>query len=291
MSKTQHPDMEQLIGYVDAPQGGSDRTVALHLARCNECRVHVSNFMRLQQRVKSLAALKTTSSDGVLRAEDERAIVGNHLSNEHITYLKNDKQRLRAALYLSSQVNAINTVNSVKSNTSPPTSPQIKRFTHWWEKLMNFMPQWEYAALAASLTLAVVFGIHLMQQEKQVNIVAYSDNPVVVFKQVKSNTPGIGFFSGAVNTSKAYSGVSVSALGNNKWMLQWPDISNAENYLLQLYRVANGNTELLFEKRSMNTRLTISDLALSDHTRYEWKLSGNTSDQRRFSASGGFILQ
>jgi len=291
MSKPQHPELERLIGYVESPRGKSDRSIALHLACCKECRVHVSNLMQLQQQVKAMAGANTSSSENVLSEEDEKAIVGNHLDSEQIRRLKKNKQRLKAALYLSSQINAMESAEA-----STPTRPtQANRnsvnFTTWWQKISAMMPQWEYAALAASLTLAVIFGINLMQRDTQTNIVAYSDNPVVVFKQVKRNTPGIGFFSDAVNVSKPYNGVSVRPRGDKNWLLEWPKIDGAENYLLQLYRVTNGKHELLFEKRTMNTNLLISDLAIVGHTRYEWKLSGNTSNQRRFNANGGFVLQ
>jgi len=299
MSNIKHPEPEKLIEYVESAQGETDRRVALHLACCNECRVHVSNLMRLQQQVQSLSQSTTATNGKVLDVEEEKAIVENKLSQEQLQRIKSDKQRLKAALFLASQVNAS---SSLKPQTAKPSASKNdpaanlnnatpSLWNTWALKLRQSFSQWEYAALAASLTIAVIFGVNLVQMTGQTNIVAYSDNPVVVYKQIKPNNPGMGFFSGAVNVSKAYSGVTIHASAKNQLSLNWPKVEGAENYLLQLYHINKGGNELVFEKRTLNTALLVNNISLQAHTRYEWKLSGNTTDQRRFSASGGFVLQ
>ena len=290
MSTLKHPDMDQLIDYVEARHGESDRHIALHLARCNECRVHVSNLIKLREQVKSMAGNPTTRQNNSLSREDEKAIVGNHLDSEQRNRIKRDKQKLKAALYLSSQVSASKNVSSqtkVNQRQAPARSPRASL----WQRLLQLLPQWEYAAMAASLTLAVVFGLTLLEKESRTSIVAYHDNPVVVFKQIKQNTPGIGFFSDAINTSQAYAGATFRQSGKRQLTVEWPNVKKADSYLFQLYHVVQGNNELVYEKRTLNTSLLINDIALGKNTRYEWKLSGNTSDQRRFSANGGFVLQ
>jgi len=196
---------------------------------------------------------------------------------------------LKAALYLSSQASAINRMAEQKS--APLSQAKPPSLTSWWRKLGEFLPRWEYAALTASLTLAIILSVSLSQQRHGTHIVAYSDNPVLVFKKIKSDTPGIGFFSDAINSSRNYSGVVFKAQGNDNWSAEWPQIAGAESYLLQLYRVVNGRNELLFEERSRNTSVTIRDLTLAKHVRYEWKLSGDTTNQDRFSTNGGFVIQ
>jgi len=288
MSNPQHPALDDLIGYMEAPPGESDRKISLHLAKCDHCRSHVNNLILLKQTVKSMAHRPAGSSAGALRSEDEKAIVGDKLTAEQINHIKSDKQRLRAALYLSSRSNAMSVLTS-KTNMANLRSETPKASALWWKMIAAKLPQWEYAALAASLLVAVVLSVNLMKQD--VGIVAYSDNPVLVFKQINSDAPGIGFFSDALNVSQAYAGIQFSSRGNNTWAATWPPITDAENYLFQLYRISKGKTELLFEKRTPNAGLSINNLSLSNHTRYEWKLSGNTKDQRRYSASGGFVIQ
>lgn len=293
MSKDQHPELEQLIDYMELPDS-ADQQTALHLARCSECRQHLSNLLNLREQLKSLATANNRSSQSALNSEEEKAIVGNSLSHEQLGRIKRDKHSLKAALYLSSQAHAM---TAAASTTPPSAKPKLAeksllgRMTAWLSASMAAAPRWEYGAMAATLMLAVLLGFALFPQTKSSDIIAYSDNPVMVFKQIKHNTPGMGFFSDAVNVSQAYPGIQIQQNHAKQWLVTWPEVDNAKDYVLQMYQFDNGARKLLFEEKTHNSSSKIEHFALQSQHRYEWKLSGTTTDQRRFSASGGFVVR
>ena len=125
-------------------------------------------------------------------------------------------------------------------------------------------------------------------------IASYQDNPTIQFTE-KNKLPGVGFFTNSASTSRPFNDINIEMISDDVIKISWPEVDNAELYKMRIQVFKHGRKTLLKETTTSvnhaNFRLqNDSDTEKTTNKRYEWILYGNTTNDKMFHASGGFII-
>lgn len=294
MNERRHPDHVLLNAYAHQPDADDFRQVSLHLLRCKECRDQVNLSNQIKTGFTSLHS--EPCSDEQQRTVDD--FLYNENSDQHQQQLKqqirSDPQMLKSVLFSLShraqQKESLTVSQPLKSHK--PSRNWIGMINEWLQLQSS---TWATMSITAVVTLALT--IFMLQQHSfdpdagaGIRIASYQDNNVIRFFP-REQLPGIGFFSGAKHSSLPFQNIRIST--NEKQMLElsWEPVKSASAYELNLFRFTKGEKKLL-ETFKTTDILIHYQLGIEDYSqRFEWVLSGNTTDDKNFITTGGFIVQ
>lgn len=291
MKLNQHPDDQQLQAYLQEPEADRFIDISLHLASCVDCRQQLAGMQKFKSIYHQLKGVAL--SDQQQQRVDE--FTQQSLSREDYAVAQEEIRAhpamLKSALYsLSLQPVAVQAGSTQRTSAIKNQSSFIARLIEWF----NWpMPQWSSVALASVITLMVTLVVDntMLQQaaNTSLQISSYQDSENMRFIPPQT-VPGIGFFSAAKNYTKPYQGLQVSLDQNQQLQLQWQAVDEATQYQVALYRFSNGNKQLVKKVTTQNTYAALQLQLESFNQRFEWTLSGSTSQQVSFITSGGFVI-
>lgn len=305
MNVSDHPELEQIKDYLNNCSSEQYSGLRLHLAQCSQCRSLTEALMALQQ--NSQQAMSEDAEQDVLTEHEHQQIadyIDGRLSDaEHQQqkdFIHSTPLALKAALHYASHKSAMDKAELVSSaDTSLASSPytgisglgyavlqKIKAFTAFEA------PVWLTVPVTAALV--ALLSINLLElpapQQASYKIASYQDNAVIQYGP-KNHLPGIGFFAKSAQLSEAYDNLKVSVSEDARFTLRWPAVARAVKYTMRLQMFHQGNKMVLGEVTTKQPFAVISTRLEDIYHRYEWVLSGETSDNRVFLANGGFVIE
>jgi len=301
-----HPEIESLKSYLNNSAATEFNDLRLHLAQCSQCRTEVEGLIGLQK-ITELSASNVSTSDAsgndVLTEQEHQLIVDyvdGRLSEvefqQQEEFLHANPAAMKAALHYASHKSAMDRSMMDKSahlNSSAQFNNGLwSGFLTKFKSMANLQtPVWLTVPVTA--VLVALLSINLFNQpvtdQHLLSIANYQDNANMQFRS-KDQIPGIGFFAKSTQLSKSYAGVSVSISEEKHFTLQWPSVANAIKYKIRLQMFNEGNKVVLGEVTTEKNSAVITVDVDSIVHRYEWVLSGETSDARVFFANGGFVI-
>lgn len=284
MSTMKHPEDEGLIAFLENPEDATFKTLSLHLALCQNCRNQMHALSKLQETLKEIAT--------------ETAILVDETSLAEDNILEQEPQSLKAALHFATHSaamdRALNEETEERSpekqrheQTSPPFS--FAEMVQGWLRLRT--PFWVTAPAAAFVAIVLIFFVSspFSPDAEKLTIAPYQDNAVITFQE-KTQRPGMGFFDKARTSVQTFDDIRVVLVEKTGIVLSWPPVENAMNYTLRLQMIRDGKKKTVEEITTHETEAVFQKEALEKNTRYEWRLSGKTQDEKTFQASGGFVV-
>jgi len=307
MSNSSHPDKDSLLSFL---QDRDDTTISLHLASCVTCRNEVASLSELSQR---LLRYKRNHSEN--RESSNNVEKLNHLLNGDISpqqreqfnlELQNDKNLLREALHFASHSAAMKSslglIETSPKTANPTKSNSGSLFRLWSTTLLQrcknalswHPPLWSVVTVTACLIISVSVNLQVMNPtSSNFSVVAYQDNPVMTFMSLQDDTPGIGFFSNVRSSTQSFNNIKISQPDRDTLAFSWPNVTNAIDFTLSLYQITSDDRLLIDEQIVQVNSATFSTLPLqisNINRRFEWVLTGVTTDKKSFKALGGFII-
>lgn len=293
MNTQMHPDHSQLNAYAFQPEADELSHVGLHLAGCKQCRDEVMLSSRLQANFATIA-------DEACSAEQQQ-LVDDYLYNdkntprsEHLKQVIRDNPLLLKSTLHSLSHSSTQTVSQAISQPQQASARQsfFSLCIQWFQALTS---TWTLVGATAIITLALT--VLVMQQSAlnlapadPVSIASYQDNKRVRFFP-RDQLPGIGFFSGAMQSSETYRNIDIKIDANHSLVLNWHPVNNALEYEISLFHFLRGEKKLIDTFKTHQTSGLFKLEQNGYNQRYEWVLSGHTTDDKTFITSGGFVLQ
>lgn len=289
--------------------GVSYNDILDHLADCKVCRDQVSIISRLQNDWPQLHFQSSLTDDqqqmicdyidGLLQVENAEKIK---------TLINDDPEAMKAALHYQGHVTSMQAELSREGRTLRqdnvaelahviPGSKNTK-FTDLLASVSQFFSIRIPMVYAMTATAAIfIVALLLIQfqelQSNQINIAAYQDNPTIQFT-AKNKLPGVGFFAQSGNISKPFKDIRIELISANTIKISWPEVDGTALYKMRIQVFNQGRKTVLKEKSTQNNYTTFQlesePQTFNANKRYEWVLYGNTTDDRMFYASGGFVI-
>lgn len=287
MDSNDHPEDQLIQDYLKAPQEKVYDELRLHLAGCGHCRRRTEVTAMLREQGQWLESERVEADPRVadLLAGKLPPRQASQLQQE----LKQDPASLRAALHYAAHAQAMSGITEPHQPNASWWSMCRTRITSW----LNFQaPLWQTApAIAVVMTVAVLVVNQYYPADKnaQAQIVAFQDKQTLRYASQETR-PGIGFFSQQAADAEPFEGMNIELLEGNRLRLSWPEIPMATGYNLKIQVFRDGETRVLARQSSTSAEVELLlEQALTQH-RYEWVLSGDTSDSRSFQTNGGFVV-
>lgn len=300
-----------------------------HLADCESCRDQVSIITMLQNdgsKLRHQSSLTEDQQQTIYDYIDGRLPSDDAGKVEAL--IKNCPDATKAALHYQSHVvsmqaqlpreNIVNSDKNVQQATYSTDASKNSFFTDLLAPVSRFFSLRVPMVYAMTATATVFIAVLLLMQtpelqQNQTVIASYQDNPTVQFT-AKNKLPGIGFFAQSGNTSRPFEDVRIELISDNTIKISWPEIAGAALYKMRLQVFNQGKKTVLLEKTTQTNHTTfllpsrpqaesqadvqtavqvdvqVDVQALNVNKRYEWVLYGNTTDDRTFYASGGFVI-
>jgi hypothetical protein len=296
-----HPDEVQLAAYLEAPQLNEFKEVRRHLIGCPACRKEVTALQTMVRGLQnaSMATVENPPGDH----PDEVSIadyVEKRLSDERRAEIKQHifgcSDCMKATLHYA--IESAEGEGSTKAAPVPVRSVLLKtpeKEAGPTEKSHGIfswrMPVWLGVPATALATLLLVILLSPRSEKEALQVVAYQDKPEVVFTAPKGDVPGIGFFGGAREKSEPFEGLNVRPEDDQHLRLKWPEIKTARLYEVRLYS-SNGEGRTLVGQASTTggTEVLLQVSGMMPGRRYEWELSGTTTNNNNFIARGGLAV-
>ncbi|MGB5396794.1 MAG: hypothetical protein WBN96_06560, partial [Gammaproteobacteria bacterium] len=270
----------------------------LHLAQCQACRDEVAALTAVDRFYPELEhATDDAAQQLICDYVDDR--LAPQARAEAVALIHNDDSALKAALHYASHAASMSAAlgerDTEQGQQHTPAAAKTTGTTGVFSMLGRWLdlraPLWAVvpATAFAVALLAVSLQTYMSGSHGSYQVASYQDNPVIQFRK-NEDLPGIGFFSKADRSTTAYNNVQVEVLDANRIRIDWPQVANALQYSLRL-QMFNQNQKLPLGE--ISTRLptaTFTTAELSSGRRYEWILSGKTTDDKTFYASGGFVI-
>lgn len=274
-----------------------------HLALCAHCRVQVDILTTLHN---DLSSIKQQSQLNEAQQQQICDYLDGHLSAQQSddvrSLILSQHEAMRAALHYQSHAEVMRkdlvetVVSSAESRAVENKKPPVfltARFLSTLKLAVNFQTPLLFTMTATAAIFMVV--IVLLQSpgigQKQTVIASYQDDPTVQFSD-QNVLPGIGFFSQSSNTSKPFNDIRIEIVAEDMIKISWPELDGVSLYKMRIQVFNHGKKTVLKETSSRSSHMTfqLESEAEQDNKHYEWILYGNTMDDRRFYASGGFVI-
>jgi len=311
-----HPEIECFKSFLNNSAATEFNDLRLHLAQCSQCRNEVEGLTALQK----ITELSAPDTD--ILSEQQHQLIADYIDGrlseeEHQQqeiFLHANPVAMKAALHYASHKFAMDkslheaaidksfventSIMGVSNNSGYiPDSGELQ--SNFWLALLSKLknmgdlkaPIWLTVPVTAVLVVMLtinLFNQSLMEQQ-QFNIASYQDNAIIQFRS-KDQIPGIGFFAKSTQLSKSYAGISLSIVEGKHFTLKWPSVPDAIKYKIRLQMFDEGNKVVLGEVTTEKNTAVITVNFDNIAHRYEWVLSGETSDARVFFANGGFVI-
>lgn len=288
----EHPEIETLQNYLDNSSSSEFSAVRLHIAQCLQCRTLVENLMNLKDISQQVTDPLTEHQHQMIDDYINDRLSANEKEKQK-DFIDSNPQAMKAALHYASKQSAFK--RHAKSKT---ISKQQTSFSSFWSVLRDkFKPLFSYQApvwISAPATAAFVALISFSLYENQQNsrgykIASYQDNAIIQFRPVNS-LPGIGFFAKSENSEMHYNNVDITVTENRDFIIHWPAIEKAIKYNLRLQVFDQGTKKQIGNITTDKNSALITTGLENIYHRYEWVLTGETSDKLTFMANGGFVI-
>ena len=287
MDSNDHPEDQLIQDYLKAPQEKVYDELRLHLAGCGHCRRRTEVTAMLREQGQWLESERVEADPRVadLLAGKLPPRQASQLQQE----LKQDPASLRATLHYAAHAQAMSGITEPDRHNASLWSMCLAQVKNW----LNFQaPLWQTApVVAVVMTVAVlVFNQYSpADRSAQAQIVAFQDKQMLRYASQEIR-PGIGFCSQQAADAEPFEGMNIELLEGNRLRLSWPEIPMATGYNLKIQVFRDGETRVLARQSSTSAEVELLlEQALTQH-RYEWVLSGDTSDSRSFQTNGGFVV-
>ncbi|VAW99366.1 hypothetical protein MNBD_GAMMA21-2744 [hydrothermal vent metagenome] len=300
-----------MLSYLANPDATEFREFSLHLAGCGECRSQLGTLSTLREGLDDLNSEsyqqiieRDTELDEALQQQLIERYVDDQLPGEEkqqiASLLQKNPQGLKAALHYASHSSSMQRALPEFSNTTPVDQAGLsqgqKRQSRLHKStLLNRLKYWFslqtriWISVPVTAAAAAVLAIIFMPASGTLTIAMYQDNPVIQFEQ-KNELPGIGFFSTARKVVKPFERVTIELVEKDTIALSWLAVEGAESYTVSLQKFALGQKIKLGENTTITPRVEFKDLNIDLDHRYEWILTGKTTDAKTFYTSGGFVI-
>ena len=295
---SQHPQLDEIKNYLNNTAAVQFSGLRLHLAQCAECR-HLADSVQSLQGISQLQINDSLSEQQHQQIIDYVDGVLNDSAAQKIKILlEENPDAMKAVLHYASHKSASQKVLMDAADAPAQKKSNLNAFKYTTnifnqiKILLTFQtPVWLSVPVAAALFALLSVNLFNRPDDEQVNftLASYQDNPVIQFRS-KVSLPGIGFFSKTDQLIKTYDGLQVSISDDGRFTLRWPPVAEAATYTLRLQMFEKGNKVELANITTQETYAVIVPELASIYHRYEWKLSGETNDQRDFIAKGGFVI-
>lgn len=300
-----HPELEQLENYLHNIDSTEFSGLRLHLAQCAQCRALAEGLMGLQ--VMPQKPMSQQQDDLLTDVEHQLIFdyVDGRLSGaEHQQqkdFIHSNPSALKASLHYASHKSAMDKAGlEPELESSSVTSMNVHvRSSHMWSGLQKKLkalltfstPVWITVPVMAAFVAILSVNLFDISAPGQANytIASYQDNAIIQFRP-KDHLPGIGFFAKSAQFSEVYDTLEVTVSDNGRFTIQWPPVVGAIKYTLRLQMFDQGNKVVLGQVTTEKTSAIITTEQDDIFHRYEWVLSGETSDNRVFLATGGFVI-
>lgn len=285
-----HPSLEQLAAYVEAPAAEEHSALRCHLAACNPCRQQVDYLGNLSA---NLAAALPPATPSSLSEESVADFVDGRLppqrQRELAAQLAEDAAALKAALHYASHAEAMRAHLEAPPPGPVPTEPL--RPSPWQRLLAWHPPAW----LSIPVTTAAAFAVALLVIPPLASlppplVVSYQDQPQLILQPAADELPGLGFFHAAQGRALPFVGLRAQYAKASGLTLEWPPVEMAKGYHLSLSLVGSDGIQPVAEINTRQPRAHFPTLVLEPARRYQWILSGQTSDDMAFHTSGGLVV-
>jgi len=289
----EHPELDLLKAYLENSAADKFGDIRLHLAQCEQCRSHVNALTDL----KTISHQSTCSLDE-LQHRKISDYVNNELSPDdrqaQETLIDSDPQAMKAALHYASQKSFLERSAQLESSSNKTTASKHSFWSSYSEKLISLFsyqtPAWLSVPVSAALIALLGFNLFAPDKTQQpYTIASYQDNAIIQFRS-KDNLPGIGFFSQTESSSESYKGIDITVTQDNQFKFVWPAIANATKYNLRLQVFDQGKKSVIGNISTSQASAIISPKLNDLFHRYEWVLTGDTSENQTFMANGGFVI-
>ena len=312
-----HPESEDLIAFLEAPQSDKSRPVSRHLIQCNTCRKEVMALQATIDNLKNSPVIAVEKPTG--EHPDEMTIADYIEKRLPQDRFQNIEQHVmgcnycrKAALYYAME-RSESQRKSVPGEEPADVRMDLPAFKNdrktrpfeWLRGLFSWkMPIWT-GVPATVLATAILFLILTNIEKKEVvtvsppqvvkkevmTVSSYQDKSQIIFKSSKGDVPGIGFFGAAREKAEPFSGLSFEMKDSESLRVKWPEIKGARFYEIRVYSLDKGNREMIAKAdASGKTEVLLYVSGLKPGKRYEWELSGTTGNGNRFLAEGGFVV-
>ncbi len=286
-SSLKHPDDIDLASYLARPDSTAHSNISLHLAGCADCRKQVEMMSLLKTEA---AALHSETCDEQQQQKVDEFIYRDLSGIKKValrTQITGDPAMLKSALHSLTQKNN----KPLTQQSQPQSSPATSIAGDWFQKLISSWFSLPVTALATMvLTFVVIqsFGL-FSKQDNSISIASFQDNQRIRFLS-QNKMPGIGFFSSAGQQSEPFQNLKISFSEDQQLNLEWQPVSHARDYNLTLSRYSDGQKQL-HDKITVSTTFATITLNEDDfNQRFEWTLSGDTTQGKTFITSGGFVI-
>lgn len=304
MNTRKHPEPELLMAYQQNPEAEQYAHIALHLAQCSQCRHQLSTSARLKELYPAIDSTHISAAQQQVVDELLYGDISNPALEKNRDSIRNNPLMLKSALHsLSAKYEAQDNLQQlqpekpqpVKDHKPDPVQGWLGRMTDYIKVNSN---TWLTASITAVVTLTVTLFMMpggdlvnpVTNDGSSVTIASYQDDGQIRFMP-RQSMPGIGFFSAAKHGSKPYDNIHIHYVAEDELLIKWAAVQNASAYELTLYRYSQGEKKLLHKEKTVHTSTRVQLKPRPFNQRYEWVLSGTTTDDQSFITSGGFIIQ
>ncbi|MFV2055353.1 MAG: hypothetical protein ACC707_02755 [Thiohalomonadales bacterium] len=295
MNNITHPDTDSLLGFLERPEDSEFAELSLHLATCNHCRNELIEVSSLKQRLCNYKHRDLSKPSKTEKTKDSL------YANLHFASHSEAMRQGLAAHVLRSPADSINKTSSTfdphPSNNAGIRTTKLsnpKFFAHFLTYFQWRPPLWSALAMTALLLLTVTYNLQVLTfKPSSLDIIAYQDNPVLTYTSQRDDNPGLGFFSDIQTSTKRFSGITITQENSHNITVTWPKIENSRSATIRLYQLSKGDRQLVDEQEVPGNEVTFSIESLEtlqDAARFEWTLSGTTTDRKEFRTSGGFVI-
>ena len=276
MNTNSHLSTDEMTDYLDNPEASDFCKLRLHLANCTECREKTMKMSSMKHNLQHILPrlLDTTES-------------------------ASDSNALKAELHLATHSAAMRRHLDNTSSESETTKPEanIKQTGKPGTFIKNLI-SWQTPVWASvTATAVVVFAVTLLlppvtfiANNTDISVIAYQDDPFVTFRKSDQNIPGIGFFNEANQSRENFSTITLALKDGNNLHMKWSPVNKAKNYEISLFKLQNQNKVLVTKKATTNNEVIFNLPKIETGRRYEWTITGKTTENLVFQTKGGLIV-
>lgn len=310
-----HPPMDTLLAYLEDAESDRFTGVRLHIASCNDCRATLQRLHNQQETIRNtgpyqnrLAGASPQLAQTLDQQHIERYVDGDLSATQSASVkqlLESDPGALKAALHYASHSASSGHLLAATLATQPgteataaessvaPAPSKTSAFMEKLKKLFDFRPPvWisvPATATAVLLLTVVATPVWMASAPQGLTVASYQDKAVIHYQGGKQ-LPGIGFFNKAHRSTESFGAMEIQYNDQQTLSLRWPAVPNASSYHLAIYLISEGHKLTVQEMDLSANHTAIPAFKAETGKRYEWTLNGETTADKSFYTSGGFVI-
>lgn len=278
-----HPVDDELYEYSRKPELSRFFNLRSHILACPSCQKRLNNIQQAEQWIFHNSAVQRSTSADLAK-------------NVNVSMDQTLKEALHKTAHTIAMQGAGEHIGQHGSltdnkNTKPQHTKQKLPFLLHLRDIFNRKASLFLSVpvtVLATIVLAVTLLPYFSNDSNELSIVAYQDNPHVIFTSQQST--GIGFFNAAKERSLPFENVVISMNEESKLFLEWPPVSGAQSYMISLSKAGPAAKQEIATMSVKENYAQFAKVALDSGQRYVWELSGTTVEGGHFKAQGGFVV-